>query len=250
LGRQTIAAVESAGIKPQAIFIDTAAKSVGAAEENGAGMAAFIGNAEKLAQHFDCLVIAVHHVGLGEDAQKRPRGWSGLGGALDVQILCERPGKEMRTAMTLQKLKDEEDGICFEARLSRVVVGIDNHGKEASTLIVDEVVATEASAVNEAPGKRIPQSRRLLSEIISQAVGEAGEAFRPFHDGPIVRAVDNERVRDRYYAAIAEPTDPDQEPEKVAARKRQAFNRAVKAELDVKRLIAKQTGERRLLWLP
>jgi RecA-family ATPase len=159
-----IAAVETSGIKPALIVIDTAAKSVGAAEENGAGMAAFIGNAEKLAQHFDCLVIAVHHVGLGEDAQKRPRGWSGLGGALDVQILCERPGKEMRTAMTLQKLKDEEDGICFEARLSRVVVGIDNHGKEASTLIVDEVGATEAAAVNEVHGKRIPQSRRLLSE--------------------------------------------------------------------------------------
>jgi RecA-family ATPase len=86
-----IAAVESAGIAPVLIVIDTASKSIGAAEENGAGMAAFVGNAEKLARHFDCLVLGVHHVGLGEDAQKRPRGWSGLGGALDVQILCERP---------------------------------------------------------------------------------------------------------------------------------------------------------------
>jgi RecA-family ATPase len=114
-----IAAAESAGINPALIVIDTASKSIGAAEENGAGMAAFVGNAEKLAQHFDCLVLGVHHVGLGEDAQKRPRGWSGLGGALDVQILCERPGDEKRTTLTVQKLKDEEDGIGFEARLSR-----------------------------------------------------------------------------------------------------------------------------------
>ena len=77
------------------IVIDTASKSIGAAEENGTGMAAFVGNAEKLAQHFDCFVLGAHHVGLGEDAQKRPRGWSGLGGALDVQILCERPGDEI-----------------------------------------------------------------------------------------------------------------------------------------------------------
>lgn len=140
-----IVAVESSGIVPGFIVIDTASKSIGAAEENGAGMAAFVGNAEKLARHFDCLVLGVHHVGLGEDAQKRPRGWSGLGGALDVQILCERPGDEKRTTLTVQKLKDEEDGICFEARLSRVVVGIDKYGKEASTLIVNEVVEADAA---------------------------------------------------------------------------------------------------------
>src|ERR1700735_5416313 len=60
-----IAAVESAGIRPGLIVIDTASKSIGAAEENSAGMAAFVLNAGKLAGHFDCLVLGVHHVGLG-----------------------------------------------------------------------------------------------------------------------------------------------------------------------------------------
>jgi AAA domain len=243
-----IAAVESAGINPGLIVIDTASKSIGAAEENSAGMAAFVLNAGKLAGHFDCLVLGVHHVGLGEDAQKRPRGWSGLGGALDVQILCERPGDEKRTRLTVQKLKDEEDGVCFEARLSRVIIGHDKHGKEASTLVVDDVVATEAPSSKQP--KPIPQSRRLLSDIVAQAIDESGETFRPFHDGPLVRGVCDERVRERYYIAIAEPTDPEQEPEKVAARKRQAFNRAIKGELDAKRLTARQSGSRRLLWLP
>src|SRR5208282_5719885 len=141
---------------PDMIVIDTAAKSIGSAEENGAGMAAFIGNAEKLGQHFDCLVLAVHHVGLGEDAQKRPRGWSGLPGALDVQILCERPGDEWRTVLTVQKLKDDLDGVCLEARLSRVIVGADKRGKEASTLLVDAVEPAEPTAKAE-PSRRIPE---------------------------------------------------------------------------------------------
>jgi hypothetical protein len=243
-----IAAVESSGIKPNLIVIDTAAKSVGSGEENGTGMAAFICNAEKLAQQFGCLVLAAHHVGLGEDAQKRPRGWSGLAGALDVQILCERNGKELRTTLTIQKLKDEEDGICFEAHLSRVIVGIDKSCKEASTLIVDDVVETDAPARKEAASKRVPQSQRLLSEIISQAIGEAGETFRPFHDGPLVRGVHDEIVRERYYTAIAERADPDDDPEKVAERKRLAFNRSIKGELDTKRLTAKSVAGRRLLW--
>jgi RecA-family ATPase len=77
-----ISAVESSGIKPAMIAVDTVAKSIGTAEENGTGMAAFVCNAEKLWQHFGCFVLGAHHVGLSEDAQKRPRGWSGLGGAL------------------------------------------------------------------------------------------------------------------------------------------------------------------------
>jgi AAA domain len=243
-----IAAVESAGVVPGLIVIDTASKSIGAAEENGIGMAAFVGNAERLAQHFECLVLGVHHVGLGEDAQKRPRGWSGLGGALDVQILCERPGDEKRATLTVQKLKDEQDGICFEARLQRVVVGVDKNGKDASTLVVDEVVEIEARAAKETVGKRVPPSQRLLSQIIAQAIEEAGETFRPFLDGPLVRGVCDERARERYYIAIAEKADPDDDPGKVAGRKRKKFNRAIKGELDAKRLTAKMVEGRRLLW--
>jgi AAA domain len=244
-----IAAVESARIKSTFLVIDTASKSIGAAEENSAGMAAFVLNAGKLAQHFDCLVLGVHHVGLGDDAQKRPRGWSGLGGALDVQILCERPGDEKRTALHVQKLKDGEDGVCFEARLSRVVIGIDKNGKEASTLIVDDVAEAEAAASVSRSGT-VPPSRRLLSEIIAQAIDESGETFRPFPDGPLVQGVYDEHVRDRYYAAVAEKADPSDDPNTVAERQRKAFNRAVKAEIDAKRLMAKGDKGRRLLWLP
>jgi hypothetical protein len=246
-----IAAVESSGIKPDLIIVDTAAKSIGAAEENGAGMAAFVGNAEKLAQHFDCLVLAAHHVGLGEEAQKRPRGWSGLGGALDVQILCERPGDEKRTTLTVQKLKDEEDGVCFEARLSRVVVGVDKNGKEASTLIVDEVVETEATAAKEAPGKRVPESRRLLMDVAVAALDEKGTDLRPFGmAGPKVRAVADNHIRDSYFARVAERAAPNEDEERLYQRQFKAFNRSLKAAIDAKTLVAGEHKGERFIWQP
>ena len=244
-----IAAVESASIKPGIIVIDTASKSIGAAEENSAGMAAFVLNAGKLAGHFDCLVLGVHHVGLGEDAQKRPRGWSGLGGALDVQILCERPGDEKRTTLTIQKLKDEEDGVCFEAHLSRVVVGVGKYGKEASTLIVDDVVEVNASAAKEAPSKRIPESRRLLIDVVALALDERGADIWPFGmAAPKVRAVADSHIRERYFARIAEKAAPDEDEERLYQRQFKAFNRSLKTAIDAKTLIARDHKGERWIW--
>jgi hypothetical protein len=238
-----IAAVKSAGINPALIVIDTASKSIGAAEENGAGMASFAGNAEKLARHFDCFVLGVHHVGLGEDAQKRPRGWSGLGGALDVQILCERPGDEKRTTLTVQKLKDEEDGIFFEARLSRVVVGRDRNGKEASTLIVDEVVKTEAATQPET-GKRSDAGAILRHEFLAayDRLADAAPASRGFNSKS-VRKVKADAVRDELKDAGFLDTD---EAGKVTGTARTQLRRA-KTELLGKTVIIERKG---LIWRP
>jgi hypothetical protein len=80
-------------------------------------------------------------------------------------------------------------------------------------------------------------SRRLLMEVIVRAIEEAGETFRPFGDGPLIRAVTHDIVRDRYYARIAEKAHPDDDPQRLAESRRKSFNRAIKAELDAKRLL-------------
>ncbi len=190
-----IAAVEKAGVKPVFIIIDTAAASMGGADENGVGMAAFAYNATLLAQHFDCLVLGVHHVGHDEANKKRPRGWSGLGGALDVQILCERYEDEKRVRLTVQKLKDEEHGICFEARLSRVVVGKDKHEKEASTLVVDEVVMTQKPATPIDTSKDVGP---IMRHAFLDAYDRLADAFPVTHgfNGKSVRKVPVNAIRD------------------------------------------------------
>jgi hypothetical protein len=245
-----ILAIESAGIKPGLIVVDTVAKAIGAGDENGSGMTAFVGNAGALSQRFDCLVLAVHHVGLGAEDQKRMRGHSSFHGALDAQILCERREGETSATLTLQKLKDDASDIRLTANLSRVVVGTDEDGEDASTLIVDNVTDAEAP-INAPRVKAVPASQRLLADLITQAIDEIGEAIQPHGaSGPTLRAVFDERVRDRLYAALAEMADPNDDPDKLAERKRRAFNRSIAELLKAKRLFANEVRGRRMLWLP
>jgi hypothetical protein len=229
--------------------IDTAAKAIGAADENGQGMAALLGNAEALAQHFDCLVLGVHHVGYDKDAQGRPRGWSGLPVALDVMILSERPEGAMQATLTIQKLKDEASNVTLTARLSRIVLGHDCDGDEVSTLVVDDVVKADVVAKGPPP-RSVSKSERLLMDVVIAALDEAGEDFRPYTDGPLVRAVADSRIRTRLYAAIAEMADPEENPEAIAERQRKAFNRSIDAAIKAKNLVAKNTKGERYIWLP
>jgi hypothetical protein len=243
-----VAAIEAAEFKPGLIVLDTLAQTIGAGDENGAGMTAFVANAGELAGRFKALVLIVHHTGLGDD--KRMRGHSSLNGALDAQILCERVEGDLAATLTLQKLKDDASDVRMLARLSRVVITQDEDGDEISTLVVDSIEDAEPAA--RAPrAKAVPPSQRLLMTVVAEAVDEAGEDFRQFGaDGARVRCVADYAARDRYYARIAEQPVPGDDAKKLAARQRQAFNRAIADALKAQRLMAAERNGRRVLWLP
>ena len=243
-----IAAIENAGVSPGLIVLDTLAQTLGAADENGVGMTAFVANARVLAQRFQALVLIVHHVGLGDD--KRMRGHSSLNGALDAQILCERKEGELAATLTLQKLKDDVSDVRLSARMSRIVIGYDEDGEEISTLVVESIADAEPDA--SAPRtKTVPPQQRLLMAVVVDAIGEAGEAFHPFgKDAPQVRGVADDIIRDRFYAQIAEQAAPDEDRSKLAERQRRAFNRTIADALKAERLIARERNGRRFVWLP
>lgn len=243
-----VSAIEEAGVSPGLIVLDTLAQTLGAGDENGAGMTAFVANAGALAARFKCLVLTVHHSGLGDE--RRLRGHSSLHGALDALILCERREGDLAATLTLQKLKDDASDVRLLARLSRVVIGHDEDGDEISTLIVDAIEDAEPGA-NAPRVKTVPPSQRLLMAMVAEAIEEAGETLRPFGaSGPIVRAVDDREVRDRFFARIAEQAAPEEDAKRLAARQRQAFNRAIAEAIKAQRLAATEHNGRRLVWLP
>ena len=170
----------------------------------------------------------MHHTGWSEDAQGRPRGWSGLPAAVDVMILSERKKGEFIATLTLQKSKDDASDVTMTAHLSRVVLGRNKYGREVSTLIVDDVVMAEAVAKGPAP-RSVSKSQRLLMDLVIAALDEAGEDFWPHADGPKVRGVADSHIRTRLYAAIAEMAGPQENPEAMAERQRKAFNRSIEA---------------------
>jgi hypothetical protein len=237
--RALIAAVEGVNFAPALVVIDTAAAAIGAADENGAGMASLIANAARLAQRFDCFVLIVHHVGHDDGAKKRPRGWSGLGPALDVQILCERPEGEMRTVLTVQKQKEEADGICFEARLSRVVIATTANGKETSTLVVDDVWKVNPAA-QPATDKR-PEATILRHELLDAYDRLADAGFDTAKGPAKVRIVAvRDALKDRGLLDI------DDETLQITPTGRTRFRRA-KSELIGSKTLIELKG---LIWRP
>jgi len=243
-----VSAIEGAGVSPVLIVLDTLAQTLGAGDENGTGMTAFVANAGALAAHFRALVLIVHHVGLGDD--RRMRGHSSLNGALDAVILSERQEGETAATLTLQKLKDEASEVRLMARLSRVVLGYDEEGDEISTLVVDSIEDAEQAQPTQKP-KSVPPSQRLLMAMVTEAIDDAGKTIRPFGaSGPVVRAVADAAVRNRFYSRIAEQAEVGEDTGKIAERQRKGFNRAIAEAIKAQRVIAGEHNGERFIWLP
>jgi hypothetical protein len=242
-----IAAVAAARVAPGLIVIDTLAQSLGGGDENGVGMMTFVANATELANRLKCCVLVVHHSPLADE--RRMRGHTSLHGAVDVQILTGRHMRALATTLTIEKMKDEESHISLTAHLSRIVIGTDEDGDEVSTLIVDRI-EEGAAPQPKAPSTSIPRSRRLLMDMAAAAIEAAGKDFRSFPDGPMVHAVKDQCIRDRYYARIAEKAESGEDADKLAARQRKGFNRAIAAALAAKDLVARERDGTRFIWLP
>ena len=237
---ELIAQTEDVGVQPGMIVIDTASKVIAGAEENGVGMGALLANAEALANHFKCFVLIIHHVGHGDDAQKRPRGSSATIPAMDVAILAERVEGEMSTTLTVQKAKDEESGIALTATLSRVVLNHDEDGDEESTFVVTDVKEAERP-VTKGKGRVAGGALSIFKQAFYEALDSKGAETTPRTDLPMarVKAVDKEHVRNEFYKI--HPGE--------AAAKRQAFARDIEKAVKEGFISSITRGKETIFWL-
>jgi AAA domain len=97
----------TAEFAPVAIVFDTLARSlVGIDENSGKDMGRVVDAFDQLRAVTGSTIVVVHHS--GKDRERGPRGWSGLLGAMDTHIECERT----RSGMTaiVRKQKNSTDG--------------------------------------------------------------------------------------------------------------------------------------------
>ncbi|RDL51839.1 hypothetical protein BLJAPNOD_02985 [Ensifer sp. M14] len=88
------------------IFLDTVARVTPGSDENSVmHMGAFIANADRIARHFDCIVVGVHHT--GKDDGRGMRGSSAINGATDCEWWVRKDDGGMRSAK-LTKMRDGE----------------------------------------------------------------------------------------------------------------------------------------------
>jgi RecA-family ATPase len=116
---------------------------MGGADENGAGMDMLVINATTIANHFQCLIVLVHHTPVSDD--QRLRGKSSLRGGIDGSILSESVNGSKVATLTVMKMRDEDDAQSFTVRLKRIILGKTKKGHEVSTLVVETVEPGAAS---------------------------------------------------------------------------------------------------------
>ena len=237
--------IAAQGVKPVFIVVDTLSATLNGGEENGPGMSMFLANCLSIATHFGCFVLAVHHV--GHAAEGRERGHSSLKSNVDTRIFCEKP-ERLQATVTFLKVKDGEDKVLLDLRLDLVHFGLDEDGDPITTLAVMSAEQVDAEP-KQAKKVSVPPQERLLMATVELALIEAGQDFL-IPDGPKVKVVTEEAIRSRYYARIAEKPLPNETPEKLAQRQRQAFHRSLNAAIKAMRLIATERGGERIIWMP
>lgn len=116
------------------IVVDTLAQTTpGANENSGEDMGRALGHCKALHRATGAMVMLVAHS--GKDEARGVRGWSGIRGAVDVEIQVERSDKYR--AATITKMKDGSgEGDEFAFGLHTVTLGTDADGDEITSCVV------------------------------------------------------------------------------------------------------------------
>lgn len=116
------------------IVVDTLAQvTAGGNENSGEDMGRALSHCKTLHQVTGAMVLMVAHS--GKDASKGIRGWSGIKGALDVEVLVEKSG-EYHSA-TITKMKDGSgEGEQHGFKLNMVSLGTEPDGEPITSCVL------------------------------------------------------------------------------------------------------------------
>ena len=106
---------------------------------------AYIKALDAVQDAFRCAVVVVHHCGINDT---RPRGHTSLTGAADAQLAVKR-GDGVIT-VTVEWMKDGEEGGVIGSKLSPVEVGEDDEGDPIISCVVEPADASAVTKVTKA----------------------------------------------------------------------------------------------------
>jgi hypothetical protein len=226
--------------KPVAVVLDTLNKSLVGSESKDTDMTAYVRAAEAIRDAFNCVVIIVHHCGLDDT---RPRGHTSLSGAVDAQIAVTREG--MTVTAEVELMKDGPEGTLVVGHAKVIEVGHDRNGQILTSLAIEPVDKSDIPFRTTAK-RRWQAGLKVLRDALDEALASAAVPHT-IPDGPVVRAVDLEVVRNafyqRYIVAGGETTREQQ-----MDSKRKAFKRHVERAQAYRLIGAAQIGDRQLVW--
>jgi AAA domain-containing protein len=259
MARQAEASLqEQFGLPLGLIGIDTIAACAGysrAGDEYDNAVGQAIMNVLKaVAQEIGCFVLGIDH--FGKDLLAGTRGASSKESSGDVVLAClgtkELSGSVTNTRLAIRKHRGGRQGQEYPFTLRMVEVPEkDEDGDPITTMVVDWLPpgSAEAAAASDDPWaqpKRQDQRTAVLrlKRVLMAELAEHGED-RPTPDGPIVRMIDQEIVRERFYTCTPAEGTPKQ--------KRQIrylqFKRALSWAEDEQLIGIGEAGDITFIWL-
>lgn len=144
------------------IVVDTWAQVTPGGNENSADdMGKALARCRKMHKATGAMVLLIHHA--GKDSSKGARGWSGLRAAADVEIEITKELKGHNATIT--KMKDGAQDETHGFILRPVVLGLNKHGKEITSCVLEVAQVTKTRGTGRAPGEKELQILAAVEEL-------------------------------------------------------------------------------------
>jgi hypothetical protein len=162
---ELIAAIKTDSVKPAVVVIDTLNRSIAGSESKDEDMSAYIKAADAVREAFNCAVIIIHHCGIDE---RRPRGHTSLGGAVDAQLAVKRDTAH-NIVTKVEWMKDgDAEGDEIVSKLEHVPLGTAEDGQlgtaeDGQPLSSCVVMPSEAPATDTTGDKLGPNQKTMFS---------------------------------------------------------------------------------------
>jgi hypothetical protein len=148
------------------IVIDTWATANAGSDENAVGlMQQSLNRCGRIRDEVHAAVLMVHH----DNRQGAFRGSSAIDGYVDTRLHAARDGEreDRRVAITVEKQRDDEDGITWMAQLEVVDLGVDEDGDP-----ITSVVWTHLPDATPNPKAKEASHEQIVWDFISDHDGE------------------------------------------------------------------------------
>jgi len=261
MGRQAHESLQAEfGLPLGLIIIDTVAASAGyntpGAENDNAINQALMNVMRVVGQALTCFVLGVDH--FGKQIETGTRGSSAKEASGDLVLAClgerELSGRVLNTRLAVRKNRGGPQGMEFPFTLREVESGEpDEDGESTTTRVVDWQTgpATAAPSSPKDPWRQSRQhSQRVvalrLKRVLMSVLAEHGVDLPIATNGPIVRMVDQEIAREKFYDKTRAPDGTAQQ--KAEFRKKQ-FRRAVDWAEEHELIESQEQGDVTYLWL-
>jgi hypothetical protein len=201
------------------VIVDTVSVAAGYAksgdENDSSAVQALMNVLRTVAESLGCFVLGVDH--FGKNADSGTRGSSSKEASADVVLVClgekTLSGVVTDARLAVRKNRSGRAGAEFPFTMREVVMGHDEDGDEVRTLVVDWLMQRPmASSGKPAPdpwtdGIRTDQRAAIkrLRAAIMESMVEKGVDLPIPPDGPIVRMVNEEIVRELFYSRTPAP---------------------------------------------